>query len=115
MKYQQLKSALRYEFKLTAGQYHMLCINNDFKREPYSIFEVDFCLNFSTLMFCKRTIKEGDEFFEIVKIITIQLDGEVRTFTTQEGGFTNALEAFVNYIKSLDAVESVEFLKPLSQ
>lgn len=88
-----------WEFKVKTGQYDTLRLNNDYKYENITVFEIRFTLNFNTYLFCKRTIEKGLPTYEVDKIVTIPSDGNVKTF--------NSIKSFIDYIKTINEVELV--------
>ena len=104
MEYQEIKRALRFEYKTTTGQYIIIQLENDtcnWDQTKY-VFDIRFNLNYKTFMFCNANVAStGHVNYEMTKITTFGFDGIVSEF--------NSIQDFVNYIGSLD---NVEFIKP---
>lgn len=95
----EIKKALRFEYKLKTGEYLALNLGYVMERDALSIFEIDFRLNLHTDLFCTRKLKDGRNDYEVVKIVTVQNDGNCIT--------SNSIQGFVDYIKDLDIVEKI--------
>ena len=102
MNYENLRKALKYEFKLITGQYYALYLGNE-RNAPMntnqSIFTIDFCIDYSTIMFCTRIVEKGVPYFIIDKIVSLSFDGKVTEVQT--------IEQLVQYIKEKEIVELI--------
>ena len=95
----ELKVAIRYEYQLTTNEYLALSLSNESLRDGIMVFDIWFPLNHATSLHCTRKIKQGIEEFEIIKISTIEHNGDIYSFTT--------IEQFIKYIKLLPLVRLI--------
>lgn len=100
MNYQDLRNALRYEYKLKTGGYFSTDLVGFATTEVDIMANIEFVLSHVTYLVLTRSVSaEKTSFYTVNKIITMTRKGDVFEFKT--------IEEFVEYIKNHKDVEEI--------